>query len=68
MYRDLYHPKVKKDLKTLDKRIRHDIETPHIPAILEQPGQGEALVGDLSGMHAYHYHLPETSLSDCLCD
>jgi addiction module RelE/StbE family toxin len=55
MYRDQYHPKVKKYLKKLDKCLRHDIETTHIPAILEQPEHGEELVGDLSGMHAYHF-------------
>jgi addiction module RelE/StbE family toxin len=56
MYRDQYHPKVKKDLKKLDKRLRQDIETTHIPEILKQPDQGEELVGDLSGMHAYHFN------------
>jgi addiction module RelE/StbE family toxin len=55
MYRDQYHPKVKKDLKKLDKRLRQDIETLHIPAILERPEQGEELVGDLSGLRAYHF-------------
>jgi addiction module RelE/StbE family toxin len=56
MYRDQYHPKVKKDLKKLDKRLRHEIETVHIPAILEEPEQGDELVGDLSGMRAYHFN------------
>ena len=56
MYRDQYHPKVKKDLKKLDKRLRYEIETGHIPAILEQPEQGDELVGDLSGMRADHFN------------
>jgi addiction module RelE/StbE family toxin len=56
MYRDQYHPKVKKDLKKLDKRLRHEIETVHTPAILEHPEQGDELVGDLSGMRAYHFN------------
>ncbi len=56
MYRDQYHPKVKKDLKKLDKRLHHDIETLHVPAILERPEQGEELVGDLSGLRAYHFN------------
>jgi addiction module RelE/StbE family toxin len=55
MYRDQYHPKVKKDLKKLDRGIRQAIETIHIPAILENPGIGEDLVSDLSGMYAYHF-------------
>ncbi len=56
MYRDQYHPKVKKDLKKLDKRLRQDIKTRHILAILEQPEHGEELVGDLSGLRAYHFN------------
>lgn len=55
MYRDQYHPKVKKDLKKLDRRLRQEIETVHIPTILEHPDRGEDLVGDLSGMCAYHF-------------
>ena len=55
MYRDQYHPKVKKDLKQLDKRLRQEIEETHIPAILERPEHGEELVGDLSGLRAYHF-------------
>jgi addiction module RelE/StbE family toxin len=55
MYRDQYHPKVKKDLKKIDKRLRRDIETTHIPTILEYPEHGEMLVGDLNGMLAYHF-------------
>lgn len=55
MYRDQYHPKVKKDLKKLDKCLRQELEETHIPAILERPDQGEELVGDLSGLRAYHF-------------
>ena len=54
MYRDQYHPKVKKDLKKLDKRLCQEIQDTHIPAILERPEHGEVLVGDLSGLRAYH--------------
>lgn len=37
MYRDQYHPKVKKDLKKIDRGLRQAIETVHVPAILENP-------------------------------
>jgi len=40
MYRDQYHPKVKKDLKKLDRSLRQAIETIHVPAILENPDIG----------------------------
>ena len=56
MHHDQYHPKVRKDIKKLDKRLSQEIESIHIPAILEQPEQGEELVGDLSGMRAYHFN------------
>ena len=54
MYKDEYHPGVKKDLKRVDVRIRNEIKTTHIPAILANPGLGEALVGDLAGTRSYH--------------
>ncbi len=37
MYHDQYHPKIKKDLKKLAKRLCLEIKSVHIPAILEQP-------------------------------
>lgn len=51
MYKDGYYPRVKKDLKKLDARIREEIKTTHIPAI------GETLVGDLAGIHSYHFKI-----------
>lgn len=55
MYRDQYHPQVRKDLKKLDKKLRQDIELIHLPSLLEQPEQGAELTGDLSGIQAYHF-------------
>jgi addiction module RelE/StbE family toxin len=57
MYKDGYHPRVKKDLKKLDARIRDEIKTTHIPAILSDPAVGETLVGDLAGIHSYHFKI-----------
>ena len=54
MYKDEYHPGVKRDLKRIDGRIRGEIKTTHIPAILSNPGIGQTLVGDLAGIRSYH--------------
>jgi len=53
-YKDEYHPRVKKDLKRVDVRIRKEIKTTHIPAILANPSLGETLLGDLAGTRSYH--------------
>ncbi len=57
MYRDEYHPRVKKDLKKLNPRIREEIKTTHIPNILSEPGVGQTLVGDLAGIYSYHFKI-----------
>jgi mRNA-degrading endonuclease RelE of RelBE toxin-antitoxin system len=53
MYKDEYHPRVKKDLRKLDVRTRELIKTTHIPAILSDPSVGQTLVGNLAGIHSY---------------
>jgi addiction module RelE/StbE family toxin len=55
MYKDEYHPQVKKDLKHLNPTLREVIKTQHIPEILANPTQSELLVGDLSGIRSYHF-------------
>jgi mRNA-degrading endonuclease RelE of RelBE toxin-antitoxin system len=54
MYEAEYHPKIKKDLRKIDPPIREKIRTEHIPKILDDPGVGENLAGDLSGTYSYH--------------
>jgi mRNA-degrading endonuclease RelE of RelBE toxin-antitoxin system len=54
MYRDEYHPQVKKDLKKLSPNLREAVRTEHIPTILLEPENGELLTGDLSGIFSYH--------------
>lgn len=54
MYKDQYHPRIKKDLKKLDRQIREEIKTKHIPNILLSPEIGHNLEGDLSGICSYH--------------
>ncbi len=55
MFKDEYHPEVKKDLKKLDLAIRTKIKTQYIPKILSNPKIGETLVGDLKGIFSYHF-------------
>jgi len=55
MYRDEYHPQVKKDLKKLDKSVKEKIKNKYIPEILENPESGVSLVGDLIGIRSYHF-------------
>ncbi|BAQ60623.1 hypothetical protein GM3708_1029 [Geminocystis sp. NIES-3708] len=54
MYKDQYHPRIKKDLKKLDPRIREEIKNKYIPNILLSPNIGHNLEGDLSGILSYH--------------
>jgi addiction module RelE/StbE family toxin len=57
MYKDEYHPAVKKDLRKIDASIREEIKATHIPTILSDPGIGEALIGDLTGIRSYHFKI-----------
>jgi mRNA-degrading endonuclease RelE of RelBE toxin-antitoxin system len=57
MYKEKYHPKIKKDTKKLDFSIAEVIKTKYIPEILSNPEIGEVLVGDLSGIRAYHFKI-----------
>jgi len=54
MYKDQYHPRIKKDLKKLDPQIREEIKNKYIPNILLSPDIGHNLEGDLSGILSYH--------------
>ncbi len=54
MYKDEYHPQVKKDLKKLSPNLREAVRAEHIPAILSNPEKGKPLAGDLSGISSYH--------------
>ncbi|KOR31883.1 hypothetical protein TI05_10750 [Achromatium sp. WMS3] len=55
MYKALYHPQIKKDLKKIDPSIREIIKTQHIPILLLNPKLGEKLKGDLQGTNSYHF-------------
>ncbi len=54
-YRDEYHPKIKADLKKLDKPVVREVFD-HIDKILAGPhSAGEALHGSLAGISTYHF-------------
>ena len=48
MFKDEYHPKIKKDLKLIDKRVINEIKNEHIDKILIDPYQCHELKGELS--------------------
>ena len=55
-YRDEYHPKVKSDLKKLDKPLIKELFHGHIDKILFDPHHtGEALHGSFKDISSYHF-------------
>ncbi len=55
-YKDGYHPKIKADLKKLDKPVVSEIFDTHINKILIDPHRAsEALHGSLAGISTYHF-------------
>lgn len=54
-YRDEYPPRVKSDLKKLDKGVVREIYDVHLDKILHEPYSGEKLHGDLEGVSSYHF-------------
>jgi addiction module RelE/StbE family toxin len=54
-YKEEYHPKVKSDLKKLDRGIIKEIFAMHIDKILQAPYKGGRLFGDLEGIFSYHF-------------
>jgi addiction module RelE/StbE family toxin len=55
MYKDEYHPQIKKDLKSIDKSVIQDIKDKHINKILKNPLVGDRLSGELNGIFSYHF-------------
>ncbi len=55
-YKDEYHPKIKADLKKLDKPVVREIFDTHIDKILLDPhNTGEGLHGSLAGIWSHHF-------------
>ena len=55
MFRDEYHPQVKKDLKKLDKAVLKDIKEKHLLKIIENPFQSNSLSGNFTLIYSYHF-------------
>jgi len=56
VYKEKYHPQVKKDIKKLDKPLIKEILNKHLQIILENPiTVCDQLIGDLSGIYSYHF-------------
>ena len=54
MFRDQYHPAVKKDLKKIDIQTRKQIQNEWLPILLQDPYQGQELAGPLIGLRSFH--------------
>ena len=55
-YKDGYHPKVRSDLRKLDKALVREVFDTHIGKILHDPHRaGHALHGSLEGISSYHF-------------
>lgn len=57
MFKDLYHPAVKKDLKKITRNSMNDIKEKWIPRLLLKPFDGEELTGPLMGIRSYHFKI-----------
>ncbi|MBW2670686.1 MAG: type II toxin-antitoxin system mRNA interferase toxin, RelE/StbE family [Deltaproteobacteria bacterium] len=55
MFKEQYHPAVKKDLRKIDAGVREKIKNEWIPKLLSEPQEGKELTGPLTGIHSYHF-------------
>ncbi len=65
MFKDEYHPQVKKDLKKIALSIQEKIKTEHIPKILENPERTQQLTSNFSGIYSYHFRMKKTDYRIC---
>ena len=54
-FADEYHPRVKRDLRKIDKSVESEVKDIHIPRILHDPYVADDLSGDLAGITSYHF-------------
>jgi len=54
-FTDKYHPRVKRDLRKIDKAVESEVKDHHIPRILHDPCLADELTGDLAGIRSYHF-------------
>jgi len=55
MFKEQYHPAVKKDLRKIDAGVREKIKNEWIPKLLSEPQEGKELTDPLAGIHSYHF-------------
>ena len=55
LYKEEFHPKVKSDLKKIDKSVVQHIKNKHLDIILDNPLSNEKLKGHLSHLYSYHF-------------
>jgi len=55
MFKEQYHPAVKKDLRKIDAGVREKIKNEWIPKLLSEPQEGKELTGPLTGIYSYHF-------------
>ncbi len=55
MFKERYHPAVKKDLRKIDRDAREKIKDVWLPKLLSEPHEGKELTGPLSGIRSYHF-------------
>ena len=60
MFRERYHPSVKKDLRKIDRGVREKIKNVWIPKLLSDPHKGKELTGPLSGIRSFHFKVEKT--------
>lgn len=56
IYKEEFHPKIKSDLKKIDKSVVKNIKKRHLDIILNNPLESKKLKGRLLDLYAYHYH------------
>lgn len=54
MFKERYHPAVKKDMRKIDRGAREKIKNVWLPKLLSEPHEGKELTGPLSGIRSYN--------------
>ncbi len=55
IFKEKFHPKIKSDLKKLDKGVVVSIREKHLDTILKDPYKNNKLKGSLSLLYSYHF-------------
>jgi addiction module RelE/StbE family toxin len=60
MFKEKFHPKIKKDIKKLDKSLVKKLPS-YFDQILSNPHQNEQLKGNLKDIFSYHFQHQSTN-------